>query len=118
MEAPQNPSEVCSLLGITNYCGSRFTHNYATLTHELRQLTKKNTPWQWSKKHETFQALKEALTEMLALSYFDLTRPTEIHVDGSPVGLCGILMQAGGNRQEYTVKYASPGPSGTEVFSN
>ena len=40
---PKNASEVRSLLGMTNFCGAEFIPNYATLTHELRQLTKKNT---------------------------------------------------------------------------
>lgn len=38
---PQNASEVRSLLGMTNFCGAQFIPDYATLTHELRQLTKK-----------------------------------------------------------------------------
>ena len=38
---PKNASEVRSLLGMTNFCGAEFIPNYATLTHELRQLTKK-----------------------------------------------------------------------------
>ena len=38
---PKNASEVRSLLGMTNFCGAEFIPNYVTLTHELRQLTKK-----------------------------------------------------------------------------
>ena len=38
---PKNVSEVRSLLGMTNFCRAEFIPNYATLTHELRQLTKK-----------------------------------------------------------------------------
>ncbi|CAE1289526.1 unnamed protein product [Acanthosepion pharaonis] len=40
---PKNASEVRSLLGMTNFCGAPFIPNYATLTHDLRQLTKKKT---------------------------------------------------------------------------
>ena len=40
---PKNASEVRSLLGMTNFCGAEFIPNYATFTHELRQLTKKKT---------------------------------------------------------------------------
>ena len=40
---PKNASEVRSLLGMTNFCGAQFIPNYATLTHDLRQLTKKHT---------------------------------------------------------------------------
>ena len=38
---PKNASEVRSLLGMTSFWGAEFIPNYATLTHELRQLTKK-----------------------------------------------------------------------------
>ena len=48
---PKNASEVRSLLGMTNFCGAEFIPNYATLTHELRQLTKKNTQWSWTERH-------------------------------------------------------------------
>ena len=44
MKPPQNASEVQSLLGMTNYCGSQFIEDYATITHELQLLTKKNVP--------------------------------------------------------------------------
>ena len=39
---PKNATEVRSLLGMTNFCGAEFIPNYATLTHELCQFTKKN----------------------------------------------------------------------------
>ena len=38
---PKNASEVRSLWGMTNFCGAEFIPNYATLTHELHQQTKK-----------------------------------------------------------------------------
>ena len=37
---PKNTSEVRSLLGMTNFCRAELIPIYATLTHELRQLTK------------------------------------------------------------------------------
>ena len=38
---PKNAPEVRIFLGMTNFFGAEFIPNYAILTHELRQLTKK-----------------------------------------------------------------------------
>jgi len=108
MKAPQSASEVRSLLGMTNYCGSRFIANYATITHELRELTKKEVSWKWKPQHEeAFQELKKALTRTPVLRYFDPALQTQLHVDASPVGLCAILTQTDENGIEQTVQYAS-----------
>ena len=48
--APQNASEVRSLLGMAQYV-SRFIPAYAEITAELRELTHKDVPWTW--KHST-----------------------------------------------------------------
>ena len=103
LRPPMNASEVRSLLGMANYCGSRFVKDYATLTYDLRMLTRKDCPWKWMTKHDqAFKKLKEALGATPALCYFDPERPTEIHVDASPVDLCAILMQVGEDNEKYT----------------
>jgi hypothetical protein len=108
MKAPKTSSEVRSLLGMTNYCGSRFVHDYATLTHDLRELTKKDAEFNWTEKHEAaLKELKKALVQSPALQYFDPSLKTEIHVDASPVGLCAILMQMNSSGERHTVQYAS-----------
>ena len=79
MKSPTTQSELRSFLGLTNYCGSRFVPNYATLTHELRQLTQKHTPWIWEKKHEdAAKKLKEALSQNITLNYYSMKRKTEV----------------------------------------
>ena len=108
MKAPQSAAEVRSLLGMTNYCGSRFIHSYAALTHSLHELTKKNSQWKWTQQCEAeFQALKKALTEAPVLAYFNPLLSTELHVDASPVGLCAILMQIDKDGTKRTVQNAS-----------
>ena len=95
---PKNASEVRSLLGMTNFCGAEFIPNYATLTHELRQLTKKkkNTQWSWTERHtECLKNIKEALSRACSLAYFDPNKHTEIHTDASPVGISAVLSQNG-----------------------
>ena len=68
---PTTISGVCSLLGMTNYC-SKFIVNYASITVPLRELTKKNIPFQWRLTHENaWVELKTALTFAPVMAYFD-----------------------------------------------
>ena len=98
---PKNASEVRSLLGMTNFCGTEFILIYATLTHELRQLTKKKkqkkkTQLSWTERHtECLKNIKETLSKVCSLAYFDPNRHTEIHTDASPVGISAVLSQNG-----------------------
>ena len=109
MKPPTSVSEMRSLLGMTNYCGARFVRDYATLTHDLRELVKNEVKWQWSENHQrAFDTLKKALASTPVLQYFNPALQTELHVDASPVGLCGILMQVeDGDGPRRTVQYAS-----------
>ena len=99
-KAPENASEVRSLLGMTNYL-SRFIPHYADLTADLRSLTKKDTPWTWTKTHdEVFRKLKEAMTTAGTMAYFDPKKDTRLIVDASPHGLGAILCQTAPNNPE------------------
>ena len=61
--APSYPTEVCSLLGMANYC-LHFIPNYATITEPMRELMMKDTEWQWEKPQEdAFNLLKHSLRE-------------------------------------------------------
>ena len=94
MQTPKNASEVRSFLGMANFCGSAFIKDYATLTHDLRQLTKKTVPWEWTEKHtNAFTTLKNRLSEACALAFFDPSLPTSIYTDASPVGVSAVLTQ-------------------------
>ena len=108
LQSPSNATEVRSLLGMSNYC-SRFISGYATLTQPLRELTQKNTPWEWTYRHEhALQQLKTALAEAPVTAYFDPDKPTEINVDASPVGLGAILAQTNSTTgDKHVVAYAS-----------
>ena len=81
---PTNTKELRSILGMTGY-SSRFIPGYATITAPLRELTHKNSTWNWTTKHQTaFDTLKEKLQSAPALAYFDMSKSTEIIVDASP----------------------------------
>ena len=103
LPAPKNASEVRSLLGMTNFCGSHFVPNYAELTHDLRQLTKKTSPWSWTDKHdEALKNLKTGLHKAVTLAYFDPNKTTEVYTDASPVGISAVLTQ-----DDLVVQFAS-----------
>ena len=48
---PENPGELRSLLGMTNYC-AKFIPDYATLTEPLRRLTRQTQEWMWTKEQD------------------------------------------------------------------
>ena len=116
MAAPKNPSDIRSLLGMANFCGQRFIRNYATITHDLRVLTKKETPWEWTDKQQnSFDKLKKCLTSAPALAYYDPKLETEVYVDASPVGISAILMQKESNSEKrVNVHFASRALTPTE----
>ena len=107
---PKNPSEVRSFLGMAQF-SARFIRDYATITEPLRALTRQNTEWRWGKNElESFNAVKESLSESATNAYFDTTQPVELVVDASPVGLAALLVQRG-----RVVTYASRALSNVET---
>lgn len=90
---PANAHEVRSLLGMANYT-SKYIPDFATITSPLRDLTKKDTRFQWTQEHETaFIKLKNALASAPCMAYFDRNKETFVVVDASPVGISAILSQ-------------------------
>jgi hypothetical protein len=97
IKPPTNVSEVRSLLSSASFC-SKFIRNFATITKPLRRLTCKDVKWTWGQTEQSaLEKLKAALSEKTTLSYFDPEKDTTLFVDGSPVGLGGILTQSDGN---------------------
>ena len=94
MSPPQSASEVKSLLGMVQYV-SRFIPQHAATTAPLRNLTKTHHAWKWDEEEQkTLDKLKQALTGERVITYgFDPRKETKIIVDGSPVGLGGLLAQ-------------------------
>ena len=110
MKPPQNPSEVISFLGMTNFM-SRFIPNYATINEPLRNLTKKDTQWTWNKKEQdAFDQLREVISNESINAYYDPKKTTSVIVDASPVGLGAMLVQ--GNQ---VIAYSSRSLTSTET---
>ena len=95
MKPPQSLQELQTLLGMANYLG-RFTKSLATITSPLRQLLKKDVPFQWQPEHnKAFNDLKAAITSSETLAYFNPKKDIVIQTDASKQGLGSTLFQDG-----------------------
>ena len=92
---PTNPTEVRSLLGMTNML-ARFIPCYCDIIAPLTNLTKAKVKWSWTKKEEdAFLNLKAEITSDRTLSHFDPSIESEMYTDASPTGISAILVQNG-----------------------
>lgn len=92
---------------MTQYC-SRYIPNFATIAAPLWELTKPNTRWEWTERHQLcFDKLKELLSSETVLSYFDPKLQVQVVVDASPVGLGAMLTQKTNNGLTNIICYAS-----------
>ncbi|CAB4043907.1 Hypothetical predicted protein, partial [Paramuricea clavata] len=87
-----NPQRVSSLQNaptLTNVHDVR-----SLLGIPLRDLTKKNTEFEWTKEHQkAFDDLTAALSSAKFMAYFDTQKATYVTVDASPIGVSAILSQ-------------------------
>lgn len=97
---PNTTEEIQSFLGLVNFV-SKWIPNLATLTEPLRELLrlglgKSNIQKFWTpKQDEAFEALKEALSKIRTLGYYNPADKTQVIADASPVGLGTVLVQVG-----------------------
>ena len=113
-KVPTNVTKVKSFLGLVNYC-SQFIPGYVELTEPLRKLTKKNTKFKWSSKHQhSFENLKLALVNSETMAYYIPDAETKVVVDASPIGLGAILSQKKKTGEFRPVVYASKALNPTE----
>lgn len=100
-------------MGLVNFVG-KFIPDLATLTENLRILTKKNTNFVWGDEQQlAFVQLKEALSSDAALGYYAIENKTQVYADASPVGLGAVLIQFKQNEPR-VISYASKSLSETE----
>ncbi|KAL0546159.1 hypothetical protein IC582_016065 [Cucumis melo] len=92
---PSTVSEVRSFLGLAGYY-RRFVENFSRIATPLTQLTRKGTPFVWSKACEdSFQNLKQKLVTAPVLTIPDGSDSFVIYSDASKKGLGCVLMQQG-----------------------
>lgn len=104
---PTSAAEVKSFLGLVNF-SARYIPNLATLTEPLRKLVRKNTKFVWGPdQQQSFERLKQCLTDADTLGYFRLdATKTQLVTDASNVGLGAVLLQEY-QGQTRVISYAS-----------
>ncbi|KAL0901956.1 hypothetical protein ABMA27_007099 [Loxostege sticticalis] len=98
--APKTIEELQSFLGLVNYI-NKWLPNLATMTEPLKKLLrqkqgkKTNIGDLWKEEQrKAFQELKQALSSIDTLGYYDPDDYTQVIADASPVGLGAVLIQS------------------------
>ncbi|GBG59900.1 hypothetical protein CBR_g66705 [Chara braunii] len=89
-------TEVRSFLGMTGYYRP-FVKNYSTVASPLTDLTRLDTPWEWTEECEaSFKKLKYALTHYEVLKLPDPDKPFVVTTDANQYGIGAVLAQQDG----------------------
>ncbi|HLO98056.1 MAG TPA: pol polyprotein [Fimbriimonas sp.] len=92
-EAPSSLRDLRSFLGLTNYYHD-FVPHYSDITSCLTDLTKKDTPFDWTPRHQAaFDRLKSALRNDVFLAAYDWEKPTTLETDASDAAFAGVISQ-------------------------
>ncbi|XP_060734892.1 uncharacterized protein K02A2.6-like [Tachysurus vachellii] len=95
MPRPTDFKGVQRLLGMVNYL-SKFCDHLSDGCETLRQLTHKDSIWEWSDAHEqAFARLKDVITKAPVLKYYNPDEPLTLQCDVSETGLGAALLQEG-----------------------
>ena len=93
MPVPQDRDDLQRFLGMVTYMGG-FIPNLSRLSSILRDLLRKDVPFEWSEDHQmAFNTLKGAITTDASMAYYDVTKPITLEVDTSQKGLGAALGQ-------------------------
>ena len=115
MEAPKDVRAVRRFLGSVGFF-RRHVPNFAGIAAPLTNLTRKDTPFVWTKTHqEAFEDLKMKLMSMPVLRNPDYSRPFEVHTDASQIAIGACLMQRSEDCTPHAVAYYSCKMKGPEV---
>ena len=95
MTRPTDVEGVQRINGFVNYL-AKFLPKLSDVTEPIRQLTRKNVPWNWSESQENaFQEMKSLVKKAPVLAYFDNEKTVHIQSDASERGLGAALLQNG-----------------------
>lgn len=110
LEPPTDKTGVRRVIGMVNYL-TKFVPSLSEHLTELRKLTEKETEFVWSDRvNDSFQKLKEKLSTLPVLKYYDVDKPVVISVDSSKSTIGAVLLQEG-----KPVAYASKALTPTEI---
>ena len=103
---PQNVTEIKTFLGLCSYY-RRFVKNFSKIAAPLYQLTQKDQIFNWTSNcQDTFNQMKNCLTEAPILAYPDFGKEFILDTDASRLGIGGILSQVQ-DGEERVIAYAS-----------
>ncbi len=92
-ERPKTLKELRGWMGFINFY-QRFIKGFSQVACVLNELTKKDTPWEWTEEREkAFQTLKRLICEELVLLMPKLEEPFEMEVDASNFAIGATLNQ-------------------------
>ena len=95
MKPPNNRKELRKFMGFIQYL-AKFLPNLSQESAPLRQLLSNEVSWHWNgDKQQSFQKLKEMVTNTPVLTYFDSEKPVLLTVDSSSTGLGAAVIQNG-----------------------
>ena len=114
MPVPQDKEDLQRFLGLVTYMGC-FIRNLSQRASILRDLLKKDVPFEWAEDHQVvFNELKAAITHEASMVYYDVKKPITLEVDASMKGLSAALVQ-----EEKPVAFASKTLTKTQAnYSN
>lgn len=102
MPKPTDKKGVQRLLGMVNYV-QKFASGLSSATEPLRQLIKKDSELYWDTIHdECMSEIKDILSSVPVLRYFDTAKQTVLQCDASEAGLGACILQEG-----HPIVYAS-----------
>uniref|UniRef100_A0A914VKS3 RNA-directed DNA polymerase n=1 Tax=Plectus sambesii TaxID=2011161 RepID=A0A914VKS3_9BILA len=119
MPAPQNLSQLRSVLGLINHY-ARFLPSLSSRLAPLHRLLKKEdngkfTPFEWTPECElTFTEVKKDLTSPLMLMHYDPQLPIILAADASSVGVGAVISHRLPDGREIPVAHASKTLTTTE----
>ena len=92
MPPPADVAAVQRLLGLTQYL-SKFLPHLSDLTKPLRELTQKDTAWEWGEvQQKALEQLKVAVSSTPVLRYYNLKEEVTLQCDASQSGLGAALL--------------------------
>ncbi|XP_039150808.1 uncharacterized protein K02A2.6-like isoform X3 [Drosophila simulans] len=111
---PKNKEETRSFLGLVTYVG-KFIPDLASHTDPLRKLLKTENKFTWGEAEKNaFNNLKNLLSKVPKLSYFDPKHRTRVIADASPVALGAVLLQFKVDNEPLIITFASKALSEVE----
>ncbi|GJW33651.1 retrotransposon protein, putative, ty3-gypsy subclass [Tanacetum coccineum] len=94
-KSPKNVGEIRSFLGLAGYY-RRFIQDFSKIASSITKLTRKNTPFEWSREQEeAFATLQKKLCEAPILVIPEGTKDIVIYSDASYSDFRCVLMQRG-----------------------